>query len=85
VRCFVSDAWRSACRPAVFRRCLVIALGVGTLLSLVNQGDDIVAGHIDRVVLLRMLANYVIPFVVSNLGAMASRPPHNGRGPRSPE
>jgi hypothetical protein len=70
---FVSDAWRSACRPPVFRRCLVIALVVGTLLSLVNQGDAIVGGHVDRIVALRMIANYVIPFVVSNLGAMGSR------------
>jgi hypothetical protein len=69
---FVSDAWLSARRPPVFRRCLIIALVVGTLLSLVNQGDAIVAGHLDRVGLLRMIANYVIPFVVSNLGALAS-------------
>jgi hypothetical protein len=81
VRSFLSDAWRSARRPAVFRRCLVVALVVGTLLSIVNQGDTLVAGHIDRVVLLRILANYLIPFVVSNLGAMASPDPHTNQNP----
>jgi hypothetical protein len=49
----------------VFRRCVVVALVVGTLLSLLNQGD------------------YLIPFVVANLGAMTSlrhdRRPPSGR------
>jgi hypothetical protein len=69
---FVSDAWRNVSRPAVFRRCLVIALVVGTLLSLVNQGDALLRGQIDGVTLLRVVANYAIPFIVSNLGAMAA-------------
>lgn len=71
----MADLWRSACRPAVFRRCGVVALVVGTLLSLLNQGDLIVAGRFDRVVVARIFGNYVIPFIVSNLGAMTSLPP----------
>lgn len=70
----LSELWRSTCRPAVFRRCATIALVVGTLLSLVNQGDALLAGRFDRVLALRVLANYLIPFVVSNLGAMPSLP-----------
>ena len=81
MRRFVIEAWLSARRPAVFRRCAVIALVVGTLLSLVNQGDLILRGRLDGVALLRILANYVIPFVVSNLGAMASKP---GQAPAPP-
>ena len=68
------DLWQSACRPVVFRRCGVIALVVGTLLSLLNQGDVIVAGRFDGVVTLRIIGNYLIPFVVANLGAMTSVP-----------
>jgi hypothetical protein len=80
---FVGDLWRSACRPAVFRRCGVVALVVGTLLSLLNQGDMIIAGRFDRVVTLRIIGNYLIPFVVANLGAMTSLPPrHDSRSPR---
>ncbi len=71
---FFSDLWRSACRPAVFRRCGAVAVAVGTVLSLINQGDLIVAGRFDRVLVLRIIGNYVIPFVVSNLGAMTSLP-----------
>ncbi|MBI3827326.1 MAG: hypothetical protein HY294_15135 [Candidatus Rokubacteria bacterium] len=70
----MADLWRSACRPAVFQRCGTTAVAVGTLLSLVNQGDGIVVGRFDRVLLLRIAANYLIPFVVSNLGAMTSLP-----------
>lgn len=78
----MSDLWRSACRPAVFRRCGVVGLIVGTLLSLLNQGDLIVAGRFDRVVTLRIIGNYLIPFIVSNLGAMTSlRPRERPRGP----
>ena len=74
------DLWQSACRPVVFRRCGVIALVVGTLLSLHNQGDVIVAGRFDGVVTLRVIGNYLIPFVVSNLGAMTSAPPREPQG-----
>jgi hypothetical protein len=42
---------------------------------MVNQGDAILAGRFDRVVVLRIIANYLIPFVVSNLGAMTPLPP----------
>ncbi len=75
---FMPDLWRNACRPPVFQRCGAIALAVGTLLSLVNQGDLIVAGRFDNVLALRILGNYLIPFVVSNLGAMTSPPPREG-------
>ena len=60
----------------MFRRCAVIAVVVGTLLSLVNQGDVLLLGRLDGVAIVRIIANYLIPFVVSNLGAMASAQPH---------
>jgi hypothetical protein len=61
----------------------VVALVVGTVLSLLNQGDVIVAGRLDRVVTLRIIGNYLIPFVVANLGAMTSLPPRgDGKRPR---
>ncbi len=37
-----------------------------------NQGDALIAGRLDALMLARIGANYLIPFVVSNLGAMAS-------------
>ena len=74
---FLHDLWRSARRPAIFRRCATIALAVGTLLSLVNQGDAILAGRLDLTAWLRIIANFLIPFAVSNFGAMSSLPPRS--------
>ena len=58
----------------------MVALVVGTLLSLLNQGDAIVTGRFDGVVTLRIIGNYLIPFIVSNLGAMTSAPPREPQG-----
>ena len=58
----------------------MVALVVGTLLSLLNQGDVILAGRFDGVVTLRVIGNFLIPFIVSNLGAMTSAPPREPQG-----
>ncbi|MGH2491552.1 MAG: hypothetical protein ACRDF9_08585 [Candidatus Limnocylindria bacterium] len=44
---------------------------VGTLLTLVNQFDALTSG-ITAPTALAIAANYVIPFIVSNLGAMSA-------------
>lgn len=72
---FLLGFWRSIRRPAIFRRCGTIALLVGALLSAVNHGDAIVQGRLDAALWFRIVANFLIPFVVSNLGAMSSLPP----------
>ncbi len=46
---------------ATFRTSLPVALVVGTLLSVVNQGSELAAGDIDGAALARMAANYAIP------------------------
>jgi hypothetical protein len=71
---FCVDLWASARRPAVLRRCLIIAAVVGTILTAVNLGGVIWRGAVDLPVVLKIGANYVVPFVVSNLGAMTSPP-----------
>jgi len=42
----------------------------GTLLTLINEFDAILGSRSDPEFAWRVGANYVIPFVVSNLGAM---------------
>ena len=80
---FFVDLWHSARRPRVLRRTAVIALSVGTILTTVNLGDAIVAGAIDSHVRLKIVMNYVVPFVVSNLGAMsATTTSSSSEGPR---
>jgi hypothetical protein len=71
---FLSDLWRSARRPRVLRRCLVIAAVVGTVLTTINLGDLILRGPLDVRLAMKIGANFVVPFIVSNLGAMASLP-----------
>jgi hypothetical protein len=69
---FVRSFWRSARRPVVFRRCSLIAVIVGTLLTLANQFDALWSG-VTIPMALAIAANYLIPFIVSNLGAMSAR------------
>ncbi len=59
--------------PAHLRRTVLIGLVVGTILTLVNQSDVILAGEAGPTTALKVAANYVIPFIVSNLGLLSGR------------
>jgi hypothetical protein len=61
----------ATCRqPSNLRRTLTIALIVGCLLSIINQGDVIVHGDATGATVLKVCLNFVVPFVVSNLGVL---------------
>jgi hypothetical protein len=53
----------------VVRKALVAALVVGSLLTLLHQGDVLFSGRITRRMLLKALLTPVIPFCVTLLGA----------------
>jgi len=57
-------------RGATLRTASAIALVVGTWLSLMNQGRPIVHGHPPWI---KLLLNYLTPFVVCSLGYLAAR------------
>ena len=58
-------------RGARRRRSLRVALLVGTVLTLINQGDVIFStGAVDW---LKCLLTYVVPYIVSTYGAVAFR------------
>jgi hypothetical protein len=60
----------ATCRqPSNLRRTLTIALIVGCILSIINQGDVIVHGDATGAT-LKVCLNFVVPFVVSNLGVL---------------
>lgn len=67
------EAARLCLAPSTLRRTLKIALIVGTLLSLINQGDIILAGQANVLTWVRVLANYVIPWAVSSVGFLSAR------------
>ena len=73
-----SDALREALAFCLQRRHLrrtaTIALCVGTLLTLINHADVIFAGDATTLTAFKVAANFVVPFIVSNLGLLGARP-----------
>ncbi|MES1934807.1 nitrate/nitrite transporter NrtS [Salinisphaera hydrothermalis] len=62
-RCCVADG--------VPRRSFVVALIVGTVLNLINQGDALLSGqHLN---LVKLLLTYVVPYGVATYGAVSFR------------
>jgi hypothetical protein len=60
-----------------FRTCIKVSLVVGTLLSVVNQGQIILEGEATAATWVRVVINFVIPYVVASVGYIApfrSRP-----------
>ncbi|GAW49233.1 NAD(P)H-hydrate epimerase [Nocardioides sp. PD653] len=71
-------AWRSwwqagrlIATGATFATATRIALVVGTVLTAVNLGDPILAGQLDPATGVRVVANYLIPYVVSSMGVLS--------------
>jgi len=61
-------------RPAHLRRTACIAFVVGIVLSAINQLGVITAGHANTATWARCGLNFVVPFIVSNLGLLSGRP-----------
>lgn len=67
------------------RRTVTVALIVGTLLTLINQGDRMISGDVDLATGLRILANYLIPWCVSSIGYISARRAAPPSGQELPE
>ena len=65
-------ALRLMFRRSTTRRTTRIALVVGTVLSLVNQGSVIFGGRATSATWIRVGANYVVPFCVSSFGFLTA-------------
>jgi hypothetical protein len=67
--------WRRAVALALAngtpRRAFWVALVVGTILNLINQGDAFVHGG--RVNWAKLVLTYLVPFAVSTHGAVTAR------------
>ncbi len=69
----MNGVWRAACHCAISdgvpRRSLVVALVVGSVLNLINQGDALLAGGpIDWT---KLLLTFAVPYCVSTYGAVS--------------
>ena len=60
-----------ALSDGVPRRSFIVALIVGTILNLINQGDALVAGM--PLDLTKLLLTYLVPYCVSTYGAVSYR------------
>jgi hypothetical protein len=58
--------------PPHLKRTLTIALGVGTWLTAVNQGDLLFSSQSPGRIWPKIALNYLTPFVVANLGLLSS-------------
>lgn len=64
------DALAQLLHGATVRTCSPVAVVVGTVLSVVNQGDVVLAGMADERVGVKVAANLLIPFLTSSTGAL---------------
>jgi hypothetical protein len=72
-----TGGWRAAvsycAQPAHLRRTVRIALVVGLVLTAINQLDVLLRGDAKALTYVKCALNFVVPFVVSNLGLLAGR------------
>jgi hypothetical protein len=73
VRDSIVAACRFCGRREHLRRTLLIALVVGTVLTAINQLDVILRGDATTATVVKCGLNYVVPFIVSNLGLLTAR------------
>jgi hypothetical protein len=70
--------WRAAVtycgRREHLGRTLRIALVVGIVLTSINQLDVILGGEATAATWIKCGMNFVVPFIVSNLGLLSGRP-----------
>jgi len=67
--------WRKICgycvSEGVPQRSFVVALIVGTILNLINQGDALLSGaHLD---LTKIVLTFAVPYCVATYGAVSYR------------
>ncbi len=60
-----------ATADGVFKRSVLTALVVGTILTAINQGDVILAGEAPS--FLKIGLNYLVPFCVATYGAVSAK------------
>jgi hypothetical protein len=65
----VGRIWCYAVSGGVPKRSCIVALIVGTILNLINQGDAVFTGT--PIDLVKLLLTYLVPYCVSTYGAVS--------------
>ncbi len=58
-------------RP-VLRRAVYVSAVVGTILTIINQGDVLLAGAVTPLVVAKILLTYAVPYSVSTFSALSA-------------
>jgi len=66
-----SRIWSCCVSDGVPKRSLIVALIVGTILNLINQGDALIAGA--RLNILKLILTFAVPYAVATYGAVSYR------------
>jgi hypothetical protein len=69
------EALRYCLERRHLRRTVRIALVVGVVLTAINEADVIARGDATASTWIKCGLNFIVPFVVSNLGLLAGRAP----------
>ena len=69
----IEEALRYCVRREHLRRTARIALVVGVILTLINQADVVIRGDATAITWVKAMGNFLVPFIVSNLGLLAGR------------
>jgi hypothetical protein len=78
----IEEALRICMRRDHLRRTARIALVVGVILTLINQADVIIGGDATVVTWAKAAGNFLVPFIVSNLGLLAGKRAERDAGSR---
>lgn len=62
---------RVVATPVHLKRTLLIAFVVGSWLNLFNHGDELLRGAFSAQLVIKLILNYLTPFIVSNFGLLA--------------
>ena len=76
-----SRIWLYSTSGGVPKRSLFVALSVGSILNLINQGDVLFGGG--RLNLFKLILTFAVPYAVATYGAVAARMSANYRAPRA--
>ena len=80
----MAEWFHIACSPPIVRRALRYAIGIGTLLIVINHGDAILRRDWSVPRLLRMALTVMVPYCVSTasaVGALRERSRHGQGAP----
>jgi hypothetical protein len=67
------NEWLSLARsPRIVHRALKYAIGVGSVLIVINHGDALLGGDVSLVRVLRMILTVIVPYCVSTASSVSS-------------